>query len=101
MKPISRVNTATDENKENRGHDRNTTSESSENTSMLGSDHTSSIGNFTDRAQEMASTALNKAQEYGETALEETGSFVRRYPAQTLLAGLGIGLFVGWAWSRR
>lgn len=104
MKPVSRVNTATDDNKENRNQERNTTSSSQgqgQNPSQSSEGFSGAIGNFTDRAQDMASQAIEKVQEYGESALEQTGSFVRRYPAQTLLAGLGVGLILGWALSRR
>ena len=53
------------------------------------------------RAQEMASDVTERAQDYAERAVRETGTFVRRYPSQSLLACFGVGMLVGFVMSSR
>lgn len=53
------------------------------------------------KAQELGSDLKDKAQEYGEMAVEETNSFIRRYPTQVLIAGLGAGLLIGYFLPRK
>lgn len=48
-----------------------------------------------DKAKEALSQVAEKAQEYGETAVSETSSFIKRYPLQSLLVGFGLGFLVG------
>jgi len=119
MKPVSRANPATEENKnqersntmesgssnqgnQNQGNQSRSQgrSESRGGGSELGGIG-STVSDFAERAQDVASNVLGKAQEYGSDALEQSGVFVRRYPAQTLLAGFGIGLVMGLAIGRR
>jgi len=50
---------------------------------------------FSDRAQDMAQSAMHKVQEFSGTALKQSGSFIRRYPAQTILVGFGLGVVFG------
>ncbi len=56
---------------------------------------------FSAKAQEALGEYAHKAQEYGEKAVEETRSFVRRNPGQALLAGFGVGFILGYAISKR
>lgn len=58
-------------------------------------------GQVADKAKEFATNIKDKAQEYGEMAIDETGSFIRRYPAQSLLVGFGAGLAIGLLVARR
>ncbi len=126
MKPVSRVNTATEENKNT---ERNSATEESFNSksssgsnynsaltrtpsdkSTLGADaelgedvedYSSKVTDLGHRAQELASRFAGKAQEYGGKAMEQTGSFVKNHPGPTLLAGFGAGILVGVAIARR
>jgi ElaB/YqjD/DUF883 family membrane-anchored ribosome-binding protein len=134
MKPVSRVNPATEENQ---GQDRNSTNmdsssrDSSRNSGKQSSESrgesrgegsremrreksgeesgsgfsTEAIGtafnSFAGKASEVASNVMDKAQEYGTGAVEQSGTFIRRYPTQTLLAGFGIGLVLGLGLGRR
>ena len=66
------------------------------------------ISNFRESAAKLAKKTretmgevAERAQEYGETALEETSSVIRRYPAQSLFIGFGLGILIGVAISRR
>ena len=53
------------------------------------------------KAQETASDVAHKAQEYGGKAVEETRSYVRHNPGQSLLIGFGAGLVIGYTLSRK
>ena len=54
-----------------------------------------------DRVKEMATNLKDKATEYGEMAIDNTSSLIRRYPAQSLLVGFGAGLAIGLLVARR
>jgi ElaB/YqjD/DUF883 family membrane-anchored ribosome-binding protein len=59
------------------------------------------LSGYADQAKEMASDALSKAEGYGSDALDETSSFIRKYPGQTLAVGFGLGVALGIALARR
>lgn len=128
MKPVSRVNPATDENKNmernsasNEIFNSKSSSGSNYNSALsrtpsdkstLGADaelgedvhdesDDSKVSDFGHRAQELATRFAGKAQEYGGKAVEQTGSFVKNHPGPTLLAGFGAGILVGVAIARR
>lgn len=129
MKPVTNVNPATDETKQQR---KNTTEEAdkkpgssgsysdsyfkdvgensaqsrrpvSESHPSMGADFElgKKISGIGHRAQEIASTAYDSAREYGGQAVEQTGTFIRRYPTQMLFAGFGAGVLLGLIIRRR
>ena len=51
------------------------------------------------KVQDVAGDLVSGAQEYGEMALEETSGFIKKYPAQSIAAGFGVGILVGYALS--
>ncbi len=57
--------------------------------------------NVAGKAKDMATNLKDKAQEYGGIAVDETSSFIKRYPAQSLLIGFGAGLAIGLLVARR
>lgn len=60
-----------------------------------------SSSNVAGKAKEIATNLKDKAQEYGGIAVDETSSFIKRYPAQSLLVGFGAGLAIGLLVARR
>lgn len=56
---------------------------------------------FSERAVDIATNFKDKAQEYGGKALDETSTLIKKYPAQSLLAGFGLGLVCGLLFARR
>ncbi len=111
MKPVSKVNTATEDNKNQDQNSSNSAlSRTESNRQTLGADaefdekvegYGDRVAKIGHRAQEMATDFAGRAQEYGNKAIEETGSFVRSHPGPTLLAGFGAGILVGVAIARR
>ncbi len=116
MQPVSRVNPATDlnKNKHNPGVEpgssnmnsaQSRTSSEAEDFSTLGGDDLSNIKEkaveYKEKAQGLATDTLDKVRHYGSEAMDQSGSFIRRYPAPILLAGLGIGMLAGFFIGRR
>ena len=58
-------------------------------------------GDYLNKAGGVATDVASKAKEYGDMAVDETTSFIRKYPTQSLLAGFGIGLLIGIGLARR
>ncbi len=116
MQPVSRVNPSTDHSKNkpstsvepgtsNLNSAQSRSSSEEEGFSSLGGDDLSSIKEkayeYKDKAQDMASDALDKVKDYGGHALDRSGSFIRRYPAPVILAGLCVGIVTGFFIGRR
>jgi ElaB/YqjD/DUF883 family membrane-anchored ribosome-binding protein len=127
MKPVSRVNNATEDNKESERNSASPESFSSKSSSgssnynsalsrtpsdenTLGADAElgedagedgGNVSNLGHRAQDLVTRFAGQAKEYGGKAVEQTGSFVKRHPGPTLLAGFGVGILVGVAIARR
>jgi ElaB/YqjD/DUF883 family membrane-anchored ribosome-binding protein len=117
MKPVSRVNT-TEENidqsqsrSQERSQDRSQekTPEARDENRPAGASFAApdlnaigkTINSYVDQAKDVASDVVSKAQGYGSDALDETSSFIRKYPGQTLAAGFGLGVLLGITLARR
>lgn len=119
MKPVSRVNNATEENKDTERNSANPSSSTNYNSALtrtpsdkktLGADAElgenveeggGNVADFGHRAQEMATHLAEQAKDFGGKAVEQTGTFVKNHPGSTLLAGFGAGILVGVAIARR
>ncbi len=115
MKPVSsRSNVSSTEENNNQSQSRSqgsqNRSEGSDEHRPMGASSTASpdfggisktLSGYADQAKEIATDALSKAQGYGTDALDESSSFIRRYPGQTLAAGFGLGVLLGVALARR
>ena len=61
----------------------------------------SNVTPFADKAKDMASNIKDRAQEYGEKAVDQTSEIIQKYPTQSLLVGFGLGLVAGLVFARR
>ncbi|TMQ32998.1 MAG: hypothetical protein E6K70_15555 [Planctomycetota bacterium] len=60
------------------------------------SDAADIAGQAKDKARQLASTAVDKAQDWGE----DVTSMIRRYPVTSLLVAFGVGLLAACAMTR-
>ena len=61
----------------------------------------SQVSDIVSTIKQGATDVDSKAQEFGENAVDETSSMIRRYPGRSLAVGLGIGCLVGILIARR
>ncbi len=60
-----------------------------------------SAGRVVRNIRDEAENAMETAQEYGQMAVDESRTWIRRHPGQSLLAGFGAGLLAGLLIARR